>query len=567
MVALAPGARLASTQEPSLPGVGVCTPVLRLNLTVTVQAPLIDAKLSRLTPAPSLVSGLIWTLGAAHGPRFLMVPTTEMVAPRLAVAGAVEVTSMSAYGFTWRVTAGVAVTLSPTSVVAWTVTFPRSAVGQEVGTGAVGSKSRATVMVAVTFVPNTPGAGVATKANGSLMVQVGWALLGSKPLGRVQPPTADEVTETKSTPLGSVKFKVSVPGRTSSGFERKTVTVMSVVPFGSRLSVWDVVGLPLASLPSISSLTAKPGVTATAANPVRATKRHAAAAISDFEKPARALWAAPLLYVPSVRVQPSLNRDRFPTAPRRPKHCGGIQVSRTLGGRIYQPSHSIASAGPLVSTGAASVLQSPRPARRGGAPLPRSAAIRDLAGRKRRSRQNGADTSFRPDPPMDRGRARQGGRGLWLCKTQRHLKGELVFCAEGGAWKENECKWPMWRACKKAGLRNISWHVLRHTFTSHLVMKGVPLKAVQELMGHATIEMTLRYSDLSPEGRTRCGAAARSAWQFHGNGHHSVGQLAETRGENRDASISDDAARRLGSVGRRSLRQARRRWKSSTAVR
>ncbi len=168
---------------------------------------------------------------------------------------------------------------------------------------------------------------------------------------------------------------------------------------------------------------------------------------------------------------------------------------------------------------------------------------------------------------MDRGRARQGGRGLWLCKTQRHLKGELVFCAEGGAWKENECKWPMWRACKKAGLRNISWHVLRHTFTSHLVMKGVPLKAVQELMGHATIEMTLRYSDLSPEGRTRCGAAARSAWQFHGNGHHSVGQLAETRGENRDASISDDAARRLGSVGRRSLRQARRRWKSSTAVR
>ena len=30
-------------------------------------------------------------------------------------------------------------------------------------------------------------------------------------------------------------------------------------------------------------------------------------------------------------------------------------------------------------------------------------------------------------------------------------------------------------------------------------MKGVPLKAVQELMGHATIEMTLRYSHLSAE--------------------------------------------------------------------
>jgi len=50
----------------------------------------------------------------------------------------------------------------------------------------------------------------------------------------------------------------------------------------------------------------------------------------------------------------------------------------------------------------------------------------------------------------------------------------------------------MRRACRRAGLRAITWHVLRHTFASHLVMKGMPLKAVQELMGHATIEMTLR---------------------------------------------------------------------------
>ena len=95
-----------------------------------------------------------------------------------------------------------------------------------------------------------------------------------------------------------------------------------------------------------------------------------------------------------------------------------------------------------------------------------------------------------------------------------------MFCEESGrAFKENECKWPMWRACKKAGLRKISWHVLRHTFASHLVMGGVPLEAVQELMGHATIEMTLRYSHLSPEVGRGAVQLLDSAWQCHGNGH------------------------------------------------
>ena len=53
-------------------------------------------------------------------------------------------------------------------------------------------------------------------------------------------------------------------------------------------------------------------------------------------------------------------------------------------------------------------------------------------------------------------------------------------------------------ACQRAGLRKIGWHTLRHTFASHLVMKGVPLKSVQELMRHATITMTMRYTHLSP---------------------------------------------------------------------
>jgi integrase len=51
---------------------------------------------------------------------------------------------------------------------------------------------------------------------------------------------------------------------------------------------------------------------------------------------------------------------------------------------------------------------------------------------------------------------------------------------------------------KKAGLEDVNFHTLRHTFASHLAMAGVDLKTIQELLGHQTFEMTLRYAHLSP---------------------------------------------------------------------
>jgi integrase len=51
---------------------------------------------------------------------------------------------------------------------------------------------------------------------------------------------------------------------------------------------------------------------------------------------------------------------------------------------------------------------------------------------------------------------------------------------------------------KKAGLRDFSWHSLRHTFASHLAMKGAPLHVVQALLGHSTIMMTMRYAHVAP---------------------------------------------------------------------
>lgn len=53
-------------------------------------------------------------------------------------------------------------------------------------------------------------------------------------------------------------------------------------------------------------------------------------------------------------------------------------------------------------------------------------------------------------------------------------------------------------AVEAAEVRPGTVHDLRHTYASHLVLDGVPLRVVQELLGHASIRTTERYSHLAP---------------------------------------------------------------------
>ncbi|HWG20714.1 MAG TPA: site-specific integrase [Terracidiphilus sp.] len=53
-------------------------------------------------------------------------------------------------------------------------------------------------------------------------------------------------------------------------------------------------------------------------------------------------------------------------------------------------------------------------------------------------------------------------------------------------------------AVAEAKLDGYTWHCNRHTFASRLVMAGVDIRTVAALLGHSTIQMTMRYAHLAP---------------------------------------------------------------------
>lgn len=82
---------------------------------------------------------------------------------------------------------------------------------------------------------------------------------------------------------------------------------------------------------------------------------------------------------------------------------------------------------------------------------------------------------------------------VWPALLRRQGETRSRARSEKGCWHAID------RAAKRARLADVGWHTLRHTYASHLVMRGVPLRQIQTWLGHASITETEKYSHLAPE--------------------------------------------------------------------
>jgi integrase len=76
----------------------------------------------------------------------------------------------------------------------------------------------------------------------------------------------------------------------------------------------------------------------------------------------------------------------------------------------------------------------------------------------------------------------------------------MLTRANGSAWGKSRQRRPMLEACQRAGIKPaVGFHVLRHSYASHLVMAGVPLQVAAQNLGHADTRMTEKhYAHLAP---------------------------------------------------------------------
>jgi integrase len=78
---------------------------------------------------------------------------------------------------------------------------------------------------------------------------------------------------------------------------------------------------------------------------------------------------------------------------------------------------------------------------------------------------------------------------------------DLVFShpRTGGVYDPSKLRKRFTAAVRRAGLRPIRFHDLRHTFGTRMAAAGAPLRAIQEWLGHSDYRTTSLYADYAPD--------------------------------------------------------------------
>lgn len=89
-------------------------------------------------------------------------------------------------------------------------------------------------------------------------------------------------------------------------------------------------------------------------------------------------------------------------------------------------------------------------------------------------------------------------------KKKKDAKGMLLNLIQNEPGNRiNSVKVSFAAAVRRSKIPDFRFHDLRHTFASHFVMRGGSLKDLQEILGHKTMTMTLRYSHLSQDHKMK----------------------------------------------------------------
>lgn len=107
-------------------------------------------------------------------------------------------------------------------------------------------------------------------------------------------------------------------------------------------------------------------------------------------------------------------------------------------------------------------------------------------------------------------------RSAFLAERGLPPSAALFLNQKGGRLTPTSVRTFLAQAIEHASLRaKVSPHALRHSFATHLLSRGMDLRAIQELLGHASLSTTQRYThlDLEQLARTYEGAHPRAKKQ------------------------------------------------------